>query len=172
MFETWIVREAEPADAAGMLTFMDVLSTEEDLNIPLAPGEFKMTLEEEERIVQAYHEAENSIFLLAVNQGEIIGLLNLEGGKRKALAHSAELGLSVARPWRGKGVGNALMSEAMRWARANPVLKRIELFVYARNAPAIHLYEKYGFEIEARRRSAIYQHGQYLDDYLMALLLD
>ena len=64
------------------------------------------------------------------------------------------------------------MEAALRWARAGGILKRIELKVYARNTAAIHLYQKYGFEIEGTRRRAIFQGGQYLDDLIMSLLLE
>jgi RimJ/RimL family protein N-acetyltransferase len=168
----WVLREATPADAAAMLAFMDALLSEGDVDIPLQPGEFDIPLEQEEGILQEYADADNAIFLLAELEGEIIGLLNLRGGRRAALRHVADLGISIALPWRGKGVGNSLMVEAVSWARANPVLKRIELNVYARNAAGIHLYKKHGFEIEGRRRSAIYQGGEYLDDLIMAVMLD
>ncbi len=92
--------------------------------------------------------------------------------KRKAFTHAGVLGMSVARAWRGNGVGQALMQEALRWARESSTLKRIELKVYVRNAAAVHIYEKFGFEVEGRRRNAVFQDGGYLDDYVMALLLE
>ena len=79
--------------------------------------------------------------------------------------------MSVARDWRGKGVGQVLMAEALYWARERSALKRIELKVYVRNAAAVHIYEKFGFEVEGRRRKIVFQDGVYLDDYVMALLL-
>lgn len=63
------------------------------------------------------------------------------------------------------------MTRAMEWAKNTHVVKRIELFVYARNGAAIHLYKKFGFVEEGRLRGAIYQHGEYIDDLIMALHL-
>ncbi len=48
----------------------------------------------------------------------------------------------------------------------------IYLHVYARNTRGIHVYEKFGFQVEGRRRAAIYQDGEYLDDLVMGLWLD
>ena len=76
------------------------------------------------------------------------------------------LGMSVHQVERNRGIGSALMAYAIDWARASGVLTRIELYVYASNARAIHLYEKFGFQLEGRRRQAIYQNGQYREfDY-------
>jgi putative acetyltransferase len=63
------------------------------------------------------------------------------------------------------------MSRLVEWAKANPVVTRVELFVFVRNEPAIHLYETFGFAVEGRRRKAIYRNGEYHDDLIMALLV-
>ncbi|GAB4422638.1 MAG: GNAT family N-acetyltransferase [Anaerolineae bacterium] len=166
-----LIREARPEDAEQLLANLRRLIAEPDINIPLAPGEFNLTLEEERQVLADYAAAVNSIFLVAEVDGEIIGALNLKGGTRQATRHTAVLGMSVAQTWRGQGVGSALMSQAITWARQTGVVNRLELYVYARNQAAIALYGKFGFEIEGQRRRAIYQNGEYLDDLLMALLL-
>ena len=50
-------------------------------------------------------------------------------------------------------------------------IKRIELYVYCRNAPAIALYEKFGFAVEGRRKAFIREGNEYLDDFVMARVL-
>jgi RimJ/RimL family protein N-acetyltransferase len=166
-----IIRPALPEDAEQLLAHLHALSEETDIDIPLSPGEITLTLEEERQIITDYANSENSIFLVAEIAGEIIAVLTCRGGRRKALCHAATLGMSVNREWRCKGIGSVLMQTGVDWARKNPVLRRIELQVYVRNAPAIHLYRKFGFEIEGHRRAVIYQDGEFLDDYVMALLL-
>ena len=47
----------------------------------------------------------------------------------------------------------------------------LELEVYPDNAPAIHLYEKFGFRTEGRRPRAILHRGRYIDALVMGLLL-
>jgi RimJ/RimL family protein N-acetyltransferase len=51
------------------------------------------------------------------------------------------------------------------------IVKRIELHVTVRNPRAFHLYEKLGFEKEGKIRRGLFKNGQYLDLWLMALLL-
>jgi putative acetyltransferase len=82
------------------------------------------------------------------------------------------LGISVRKDWCDRGVGTALLRAAIDHARAGGVVKRIELAVFAQNARAIHVYEKLGFRHEGRRRNAVLKNGRYLDDLIMALLLE
>jgi RimJ/RimL family protein N-acetyltransferase len=165
-----VVREATPEDAEDMLAFMDLLLSEPGLDIPLERDEFDISLEEEARIMAEYAASDNAIFLLAMCGGELVGQLNIKGGTHRALRHGATLGLAVKIGWRGRGVGSALMRRAMEWAQAGGVLNRIELSVYVRNQPAIHLYEKFAFKVEGLRQKVIYQDGEYLDDLIMARL--
>jgi putative acetyltransferase len=79
--------------------------------------------------------------------------------------------VSVGAEWRNRGGGNALMTQAIAWARSTGVVRRMELVVFARNSAAIHLYEKFGFVVEGRWRQTVYRNGEYLDDLMMALLL-
>jgi len=103
--------------------------------------------------------------------GEIVGVLSLRSGLRRAMCHEAVLGITVKQEWRGRGVGDTLMTYAVDWARHSGVISRIELQVFTTNTTAIHLYQKHGFEIEGCRRKALFREGLYHDDYVMALLI-
>ena len=165
------IREALPDDAGQMIAHTQRLAEEPNIDVPLAPGEFKITIGEEREIVEDYAASDNSVFLVALAGEEIVGLLNCRGGKREATRHATTLGVSVRKEWRNHGVGNALMERAIEWAEATGIVNRIELAVYVRNGAAIHLYEKFGFETEGRRRRAVCHDGEYLDGLIMALLL-
>jgi putative acetyltransferase len=165
------IRQAETEDAEQIISLVKKISGEPDVDIALAPGEFNLTIEAEREILAEYTRSENSIFLVAEAGGQIVGMLNCEGGNRKATRHVTTLGMSVDKAWRNQGVGSRLMAGAVEWARGNGVVSRIELLVFARNEMAIHLYQKFGFIVEGRCRRAIFRNGEYLDNLLMALLL-
>lgn len=168
-----VIRPARIEDAEQMVECGIEMSEEwPTIDIPMAPGEFVYTVEQEREVIQTYAQSDNSIFLVADLGGKLIGLLNIRGSQRTATRHSAVLGITVRKGWRGLGVGGRLMAAAVAWAQANPLLTRVELQVYARNQTGIHLYEKYGFVTEGRRRKAIFQAGEYLDDLLMALVME
>jgi L-phenylalanine/L-methionine N-acetyltransferase len=165
------VREATPSDAAALLAHLKALAAEPGINVPLAPDEITTTLEQEKALLADIAASERAIMLVAEAEGALVGELSVKAiSTRRAVRHVATLGMSVRAGWRGKGVGRALMTEAIAWAETAGIT-RIELYVYARNAPAIALYEKLGFAIEGRRRNFIREGDAYLDDLVMAKLL-
>jgi ribosomal protein S18 acetylase RimI-like enzyme len=99
--------------------------------------------------------------------GEIVGQIHVD-----ASGHGfGEIGMAVAREWRGKGVGSALMAEAIDWARERG-LHKLSLSVFAHNDAAIALYRKFGFVEEGRRvKHYRRQSGELWDSIEMGLLL-
>lgn len=171
MTDTITIREARPEDAEQIIAYIQTLAEEPDIDLPMSPGEFNPPVEDERRFIQSHADADNSILLVAEAAGQIIAVMNCTGGQRRATRHAARLGISIHKDYRNQGLGNRLMSRAVEWARSTGIITRIELEVYARNAPAIHLYEKFGFEVEGRHRRTFFQNGQYIDSLVMALLL-
>lgn len=165
------VREATPSDAAALLAHLKGLAAEPGINIPLAPDELTTTLEQEKALLADISASERAIMLVAEADGALVGELSLRAiSPRRAVRHVATLGMSVRADWRRKGVGRALLTDALAWAPSAGI-KRVELYVYARNAPAIALYESLGFVVEGRRKSFIHEGDAYLDDLVMAKLL-
>ena len=58
--------------------------------------------------------------------------------------------MAVARPWRGRGVGSALLATAIEKAHGEG-LHKLSLEVFPHNDAAIALYRKFGFVEEGRR---------------------
>ena len=83
----------------------------------------------------------------------------------------AELGMMVADEWRGRGVGSALLSASIDWARTKGAHK-VALQMWPHNERALALYEKFGFEVEGRlRRHYPRRNGEIWDAVVMGLLL-
>jgi RimJ/RimL family protein N-acetyltransferase len=105
--------------------------------------------------------------LVAVANGEIVGNIHVDATR----FGFGEVGMAVARPWRGRGVGSALLVAAIEWARETG-LHKLSLAVFPHNEAAISLYRKFGFVEEGRlvkqfRRSS----GELWDALQMGLLL-
>src|SRR3989475_10555863 len=83
---------------------------------------------------------------VAVAGAEIVGSVHVDRSRHGF----GEIGMAVAREWRGRGVGSALLAAAIEWARENG-LHKLSLGVFAHNAAAIALYRKLGFVEEGRR---------------------
>jgi putative acetyltransferase len=86
------------------------------------------------------------------------------------MRHVGSIGMAVRDDWQGRGVGTALMEAALDLADNWLNLTRVELTVYVDNAPAIALYEKFGFEVEGTHRRMAFRNGGYVDGYSMARL--
>jgi RimJ/RimL family protein N-acetyltransferase len=106
-------------------------------------------------------------FFLADADGQIIGSIYV-GASRFGFG---EIGMGVARPWRGCGVGTALLDTAIGYAR-DQGLHKLSLDVFPHNAAAIALYRKFGF-VEEGRRIKQYRRasGELWDSVEMGLLL-
>ncbi|HZD17018.1 MAG TPA: diaminopimelate decarboxylase [Actinomycetota bacterium] len=107
--------------------------------------------------------------LLALDGDRVVGSLSIRRhAEHAALEHVATLGMHVVGSHRRRGVGSALMAEALRWARRYGV-ERVELTVYPHNEAAIALYRRFGFVEEGRLvRHAKKSYG-YEDEVLMAV---
>ena len=105
--------------------------------------------------------------IVAVAGPELIGLLNVEPSRHGF----GEIGMAVAREWRGRGVGSALLAAAIEWAHGQG-LHKLSLGVFAHNTAAIELYRKFGF-VEEGRRIEQYRRasGELWDAIEMGLLL-
>ncbi len=84
----------------------------------------------------------------------------------------ADLGMLVAREWRGRGVGSALMERGIAWAREAGAHK-VALQLWPHNHAALALYRKFGFVQEGLlRRHYPRRNGELWDAVVMGLVLD
>ena len=108
--------------------------------------------------------------LVAVIDGKAIGMAGLHPADNVRRAHAASIGMAVHDAYAGRGAGSALMAalvnQADRWLN----IRRLELNVYADNARAIALYERFGFEREGVFRNYAWRDGAYVDSLAMARL--
>lgn len=117
-------------------------------------------------------EAQDSVFtIVAVVGDRIVGMMSVETfPNRPRRRHVGRIGISVHVEFQGKGVGTALMAAAMDLADNWLNLMRLELEVYADNAAAIHLYERFGFVYEGTLRQHAFRDGKYIDSNMMGRL--
>lgn len=165
------IREAHPGDAANIITYVNELLEEPASFLEMSKGEFTVSVEEERKMLEDCRKSENSIFVVAEEEGQIIGLLICTGRDRIKIKHNTVLGMSVDKRYRNRGIGSKLLEYAIDWARSTKVVKRIELYVFTTNERAIHLYEKYGFVTEGEKQNALRMDGEYINEYIMALLI-
>lgn len=106
-----------------------------------------------------------ALFLVAVAGSRVLGYLGLQ----RVLDEGYITNVAVAAPARRQGVGKALMQAAVDYARRES-LSLLTLEVRVSNAPAIALYNRYGFAALGRRRN-FYRFPRE-DAYVMTLTLE
>ncbi len=107
---------------------------------------------------------------VAVQEGEIVGSVNLSQQQNPRRIHSGSLGIMVHPERWGQGIGTALMNAIIDLADNWLNLKRVELGVRPDNVVAVHLYENFGFQREGIKSLADFADGRYQDQLVMARL--
>ena len=125
-------------------------------------------LDEMTKIVRDNIEQQNPQFA-AIDAGAVVGWCDITRmAKRVVFAHRGTLAIGILPEYRGRGLGQALMTRALTAARQAGVL-RVELQVRADNARAIALYRRLGFRREGILRDAQFVDGAFHDLWVMAL---
>lgn len=120
-----------------------------------------------EQTQRAFDDPHCLLVVAADEDDHIVGELSAFGRENRP----AEIGMSVAKEWRGRGVGTALMQACVDWARGRGTHK-LALQVWPHNDAALRLYEKFGFEREGVLRAHYRrQNGELWDAIVMGLVL-
>jgi ribosomal protein S18 acetylase RimI-like enzyme len=143
------IRELEWKDyphlAENYFALYDEVKENPDLGISLLPERPTMS-EEADWFVHLFRRVLDGTCVAAVAEedGKAVGLCTVD---RKAPQsegrHIGVLGISVARAWRGRGIGRALLQDVI--SRSRGKFELIELAVYASNDAARQLYRSVGF---------------------------
>ena len=99
------------------------------------------------------HPSAPFIFIVAEFQSELLGWIDVVPYPFEALRHCANLSLGVRREMRNRGIGSALIQEALLQAKRS-ALELIHLETFASNQKALLLYQKFGFQVEGLRKKA------------------
>ncbi|MEQ1507966.1 MAG: N-acetyltransferase [Myxococcota bacterium] len=134
------------------------------------PAEDRVTLDQREREIEALSAADNSWFLVARGpDASVVGYLTANGGALDRTRHLSRLELVVGAPWRGQGIGRALLDTVIGLAERSGVVRKLSLAVLADNERALRLYRSAGF-VEEGRRVGEYREsdGTLRDDLVLA----
>ena len=155
------IRKAEPSDAEALWKcYTAPLVVRNTLQMPYR------SLESVRELLSKSGDGQHT--LVAVVDGEVVGVIGLHTSSRPRVNHRGEIGMMVRDDWQGKGVGKAMMQAVVDLADKWLNLSRIELTVFTDNEPAIALYRKFGFEIEGELRKYAFRDGEFVDAYAMA----
>ena len=156
------MRRAEPGDYEGFCrVFSDPSAQSGTLQMPMPTRELWR-----KRLAET---AEGHYVFVACKGEEIVGNAGLHpAAQSPRRAHAMSVGIAVAGPWQGQGVGQALMGTLVDFADRWLHVTRLELTVFADNERAIALYRRFGFVEEGVHREYALRDGRLADVVAMA----
>jgi RimJ/RimL family protein N-acetyltransferase len=165
------VRVAVPEDAAGVVGVRRA-TAEELLYTVAEPDEIDLDETREREAIVRSSEEPGWRFLVAECGGVVVGYLEFSNGIKRRTRHSGIFAIYLLDGWRGLGIGRILIEQLLDWARANPLIEKITLAVFASNERARALYERCGFAVEGYcPRDLKRADGTYDDSVLMYVLV-
>ncbi|WP_080145625.1 GNAT family N-acetyltransferase [Marinilactibacillus piezotolerans] len=164
------IREAIPTDAEALLDCLERTAVQTGFMTMGEEGS-GLTVEEESQHIANIYDSPNNCLIVALIEDKIIGMATIHASNKPKIQHIGELGIVVDKEYWGFKIGTELLQEVLDWAEASEMINRIELKVQKRNERAIHLYEKYGFELEGIMERGVKDNGEYLPVCMMAKLI-
>lgn len=127
-------------------------------------------LDSTRRFVQRNIDNGKSQFV-AIHDGEVVGWCDILSCSDPLRQHIGVLGMGVLPEFRGRGLGEQLLSETIADAEKYK-LHRIELHVRASNELAIRLYKKRGFVLEGTLKNDVFIDDRFDSTHCMAFFPD
>jgi RimJ/RimL family protein N-acetyltransferase len=122
--------------------------------------------------IRPHGDPANGMYGAFGDSNQLMGTIGFSREHHLKRAHIGSVwGMYVLPEFRGKGIGAALLDEALAHARRLPGLRQVTLTVTVGNLPAIGLYKSRGFERFGLQRDALLVDGHLYDEEHMALYL-
>lgn len=165
--EDLVIRYIERDDGRAVLRYINELSFER--TFVRMQGE-QLSLEEEQKYVDGQVNRINnkeSAHLLAFVSGKLVGVSSIDM-RDKVEKHVGLFGISVAKDFRGQGIGKLLMDSVISESMDNiPRLRLILLSVHAANSVAIEMYKDAGFVEYGKLPEGLFYKDNYVDELFM-----
>lgn len=162
------IEKASIYDAEKILEYMKKIGAETD-NLTFGAEGLPFTVKEEAEYIKGLENSSDEVIFVAKVNGEIVGDASLSRLPRR-MSHRGDLGIAVLCEHWNEGIGSRLLSEIINFAKENS-FDVIELQVRSDNANAIHLYEKFGFEMFCKHERFFKIGNEYVSFDYMSLNL-
>lgn len=163
------VRPARTSDADQIIANISAVCAEK---IYLYTDDFVLTDQWRDILTTSVDEEKGNLLLVAEMNDQVIGHLRLfpvwYGSKSR---HVGEVGIVIAKPWRERGIGTAMLGYGLEWA-ASSGFGKITAMVLSINQRALNLFLLYNFAQEGCRSRQLLVEGEYVDEILLGRFLD
>ena len=168
--QEFIIRYLRLGDIDDMQTAVNSLVEEKSM---MGPQKKISRASEEEWVNNVLHRILNkrTVYLVAETKGTVVGGASVYTGAFANNKHIGQTGIFLKKDYRGLGLAEELLKEAIKDAKKYLKLKILKINVYAENKKALKLYKKLGFEKVGKIKKGRYHFGRYLDLIIMVKYL-
>lgn len=163
------VRVAQPQDAKAILGLSQQVGSETPY-LTFDENGIYMTVEQEVELIKLYEQTPNSMLIVTEVDDQIVGMANVTAFTTNKQTHVAEVGICLIKEYWGYGLASSMMEMLMEFAEHSD-LKVLTLEVVQENAPAIKLYENFGFKTTGTLSKRLARECGYFDSYVMEKVL-
>lgn len=121
-------------------------------------------------MLQGIKNKEKVCLVVEVN-GEVVGLAEIDKQKNWDRRHIGELGITLRKDIRGKGIGKNLLEKTIKESKKNLKTKIVFLHVMSLNKKALNFYKKNGFKELGKVKGGRKYYKKYVDDITMVKYL-
>ena len=138
------IERATPADASALLDFLKLVGSETD-NLTFGAEGLPFSVESEEQFLRSIEHSTDEFMFVAKDNNRVVANASLSRLPRR-MQHRGDFSVAVLKKYWNQGIGSQLLQEIISIAKEHN-FTTIDLQVRSDNLPAIHVYEKYGFQI-------------------------
>lgn len=146
------IRPITSADASALLKLVKILVTESD-TFTLDANLDNLSLEQQIAAINHIQATTTNVIFVAAYNNELIGLATINANR--TTVNQGEIGVAVLKEFQGHLLAQALIDESIYWAESYSTLDSLFLTVQAQNDVAIHIYQKFNFEIIPNSKKSI-----------------
>lgn len=147
------LRSPSVTEANQLLQYMQTVSGETEY-LTRYSEEWNIPIEKEVAWIKYTNASPRALSISCYLEGKIAGNCNINLGNTIKSAHIATIGITVLRDYWNLGIGSAMLSELIEFAKIHRT-EIIELEFAEGNDRAKKLYEKFGFRIVAEKPNAL-----------------
>jgi RimJ/RimL family protein N-acetyltransferase len=162
-----LIRYPTLEDAQAMSEYINPLSDEQ--TFITFQGEHMSVADEQEYLTKELKniEVQKAVFLLVFSNDHLIGIAGIDLGERTS-SHVGTFGNSIAKKFRGDGIGSTLMKIVHAEAEKQlPKLRIVSLGLFAGNDLAKNMYADFGYKEYGTLPEGVYYRGEYRDHISM-----
>ena len=164
------IRKATAADAEKILEYCKIVGGESD-NLTFGSEGVSITIDREKEYLESILHSDRQLYLVAVNDGEIVGTAVFSSFAKPRLTHRGEISISVKKSMWGNHIGTRLMEQIILFAKNVAHIELISLEVRSDNERAITLYKRFGFETIGKFDGYMKVNDKYISCDIMCLRL-